>query len=355
MWPTWRTTSSFRTIPPNTSGIDLNAVPPLTDWTPTANNGSPGPVAKFLDPTSSNGGAGGFYSPNLIRALAARYPGWSQIRMYTQNGESNYNSLQVQFNKRVGRNFHFGSNYTWSKTLTYTRYQFTQDHLNYNVAGVNNTAGTGSRPQAANVNFGYAIPGATKYRNNKFTDLVTNGWNVEGILTFYYGSALAVTCTANGAPIGYWTGTPSGGLPFRCQQNGPLSDPSQTPTAAAPLWYDFNVSAFSLPPVNSLGIGNAQPTMTYGPGVENVDLNLFKQFHVWGEKRILELRFQAFNALNHFNPGTPNTSLSLNCAPVNGHAPLEAPIPTPLSALLRLRLFRRAKRSHLGSLHFLTT
>ena len=58
--------------------------------------------------------------------------------------------------------------------------------------------------------------------------------------------------------------------------------------------------------------------MTYGPGVENVDLNLFKQFHVWGEKRILELRFQAFNALNHFNPGNPNTSLSLNCAPVNG-------------------------------------
>jgi hypothetical protein len=355
MWPTWRTTSSFRTIPPNTSGIDLNAVPPLTDWTPTANNGSPGPVAKFLDPTSSNGGAGGFYSPNLIRALAARYPGWSQIRMYTQNGESNYNSLQVQFNKRVGRNFHFGSNYTWSKTLTYTRCQFTQDHLNYNVAGVNNTAGTGSRPQAANVNFGYAIPGATKYWNNKFTDLVTNGWNVEGILTFYYGSALAVTCTANGAPIGYWTGTPSGGLPFRCQQNGPLSDPSQTPTAAAPLWYDFNVSAFSLPPVNSLGIGNAQPTMTYGPGVENVDLNLFKQFHVWGEKRILELRFQAFNALNHFNPGTPNTSLSLNCAPVNGACTTGGANTNAAFGTITTAAFPARQRSHLGSLHFLTT
>ncbi|MDE3194825.1 MAG: hypothetical protein KGN84_00655, partial [Acidobacteriota bacterium] len=33
---------------------------------------------------------------------------------------------------------------------------------------------------------------------------------------------------------------------------------------------------------------------------------------------ILELRFQAFNALNHFNPGNPNTSLSLNCGAVNG-------------------------------------
>src|SRR5260370_17489903 len=55
--------------------IDLNAVAPLTDWTPTANNGSPGTVAKFLDPTSASGGTGGFYSTNLIRALAGPYPG----------------------------------------------------------------------------------------------------------------------------------------------------------------------------------------------------------------------------------------------------------------------------------------
>jgi hypothetical protein len=305
----------------NTSGIDLNAVPPLTDWTPTANNGSPGPVKRFLDPTSANGGTGGFYSPNLIRALAAPYPGWSQIQMYTQNGESNYNSLQAQFNKRVGKNFHFGSNYTWSKTLVYTRYQWTNDKLNYNVAGVNPGTGSnvgGARPQAANVNFGYAVPGATKYWNNKGIDLLTNGWNIEGIMTFYYGNALDITCSANGAPIGYWTGTPTGGIPFRCQQSGSLFNPQQTRTAAAPLWYDFNVSAFSLPPVNSLGIGNEQPTVTYGPGVEIVDLNLFKQFHVWGENKILEIRFQAFNALNHFNPSNPNTSLSLNCVLSNG-------------------------------------
>jgi hypothetical protein len=292
--------------------INLNGIAPLTDWTPTANNGSPGPVAKYLDPTSGSGGTGGFYSTNLLYALAGAYPGWGGIQMYTANGESNYNSLQAQFNKRVGRGFHFGSNYTWSKTLVYSRDQFVSDKLLYNIA-------SGTRPQAVNINFGYAIPGATKYWNNKFTDIVTNGWNVEGIMTFYYGTPLSISCAANGAPIGYWTGTPTtGGLPFRCQQTGPLFNSAQTPTAAAPNWYDFNVSAFSLPPVNSLGIGNEQPTVTYGPGVENVDLNLFKQFHVWGEHKILEFRFQAFNALNHYNPANPNTSLTLNCAPVNG-------------------------------------
>ena len=221
----------------NQGNIDLNAVAPLTDWTPTANNGSPGPVAKYLDPTSGSGGTAGFYSTNLIRALAGSYPGWGGIQMYTQNGESNYNSLQAQFNKRVGKNFHFGSNYTWSKTLVYSRSQWVADKLNYNIA-------SGTRPHAANVNFGYAIPGATKYWNNKFTDTVTNGWNIEGILTFYYGTPLTISCSANGAPIGYWTGTPTGGIPFRCQQNGPLFSSTETPTAPAPLWYNFNVSSF---------------------------------------------------------------------------------------------------------------
>ena len=75
--------------------------------------------------------------------------------------------------------------------------------------------------------------------------------------------------------------------------------------------YPFNAASFSLPPVNSLGIGNAPPTLTYGPGIENIDLTVYKQFHVWGENKILEIRFQAFNAFNHFNPGNPNTSLTL--------------------------------------------
>ena len=155
--------------------INANAIPPLTDWTPTANNGSPGPSKQVTRiqqaPTAVRAE---FYSTNLLYADWARtYPGWAAIQQYSQNGESNYNALQAQFNKRVGKNFHFGSNYSWSKTLVYSRLQWDSDKLNYNVAGVNNTTGGGTRPQAVNINFGYAIPGATKYWNNKFVDLAT--------------------------------------------------------------------------------------------------------------------------------------------------------------------------------------
>jgi hypothetical protein len=293
--------------------IDLNGIAPLTDWTPTANNGQPGPVKKFLDPTSGSGGTAGFYSTNLIRALAGPYPGWGGIQMYSANGESHYEALQAQFNKRVGRNLHFGSNYTWSKTLAYARSQWVPDKLLENIA-------SGTRPHAANINFGYTVPNGSHLWNNAFTRFVADGWNVEGILTYYFGTPMTITCSAASAPIGYWTGTPTTlGLPFRCEQTGNLWLPSSaTPgsvgsTASSPLWYNFNPASFSLPPVNSLGIGNTPPTLTYGPGVENADLSVFKQFRI-KESKVLEFRFQAFNAFNHFNPSNPNTTLTLNFA-----------------------------------------
>ncbi len=267
-------------------------------------------MAKFLDPTSANGGTGGFYSTNLIRALASPYPGWGQIQMYTSNGESHYEALQSQFNKRVGKNFFFGSNFTYSKTLAFSRDQFTADKLLENIA-------SGTRPFAANINVGYALPNGSKLWKNKFSEVVADGWHVESVMTFYFGTPMSISCSANGAPIGYWTGTPTGGLPFRCEQTGPLWLPSGTTpgqagsTAPANLWYRFDAASFSLPPVNSLGIGNEQPTVTYGPGVENVDLTVYKQFRIL-EGKLLEFRFEAYNALNHFNPSNPNTSLSLN-------------------------------------------
>ncbi len=215
-----------------------------------------------------------------------------------------------------------------------SRQQWVADALNKNIA-------SGTRPQAANINFGYAIPGATKYWNNKFTDVVTNGWHVDGIMTFYYGTALTVTCSAASAPIGYWTGTPTGGIPFRCQQVGGLWLPSNaTPssvgsTAPSNLWYNFNPASFVLPSANSLGIGSTPPTLTYGPGVENVDLSLYKEVKVWGENKTLTFKFEAFNALNHFNPSNPNSALTLNFN-------ARAPIPTPHSEPSPARPFQRA-------------
>jgi hypothetical protein len=306
----WTVGGTTQTLgPSNTNvnvntGVDFNAVAPLTTWTPSG-----GPNPKYLDPTSGNGGTAGFYSTNLIRALANGYA-WGSINTFTQTGESLYDALQVQVNKRLGGRFQFGGNYTWSKTLLYTRFQWTPDALNKNV--------TSNRPQAVNMNFSYAVPDGSRFWKNAVTRQALDGWHVAGIGTFFSGQALTVTCTNTGAPIGYWTGTPTGGLPFRCQQNGDLwlssgATPSSVGSKADPrLWYSFNPASFALPAANSLGVGNTPPTLTYGPGVETVDLTVYKDFKIGSERRVLTIKAEAFNALNHFNPGAPNTVLNLN-------------------------------------------
>ena len=68
------------------------------------------------------------------------------------------------------------------------------------------------------------------------------------------------------------------------------------------------------------GIGNTPPTLTYGPGVENIDIGLQKDTNLGKSDRpkILSLKVEAFNLFNHFNPSNPNTTLNLNCQAVGG-------------------------------------
>jgi len=53
------------------------------------------------------------------------------------------------------------------------------------------------------------------------------------------------------------------------------------------------------------------------PGFWNVDSSLGKDFH-FSEAKYLQFRWEVFNALNHQNPGLPNTSWCLPPTPSGG-------------------------------------
>jgi hypothetical protein len=48
-----------------------------------------------------------------------------------------------------------------------------------------------------------------------------------------------------------------------------------------------------------LGIGNASKYPFIGPGVENVDLSVFKDFNLNSEVRRLQFHFESYNSFNH--------------------------------------------------------
>ncbi|MDR3701849.1 MAG: carboxypeptidase-like regulatory domain-containing protein [Candidatus Sulfopaludibacter sp.] len=273
--------------------IDVNAVAPYTTWNPT--NGA---VAAFRDPTSS-----GFYSTNLIRDMVG-YAGLGQIPIWTYIGTDNYNALQVQVNRRMGR-FQWNANYTYSRTIIYSFNQWVNSQLGKNIT---------NRPHALNFNMGYDIPDGSRFWKNSLTTAVLDGWHINGNGAIYDGTPFTVGCSAQNAPPGYWTGTPTGGIPFRCEMgNNTFLPAGQYPskTEDPRLQWALNSANFTLPAANSLGIGNTPPSMFYGPGVFNLDFSLAKETRI-KERYTLELRIETFNTLNHFNPGNPNTSLNYN-------------------------------------------
>ena len=297
--PSSRTGARFD--PDVASTINANAIAPLTTWTPAGGpKGTANP--KYLDPTSA-GGTGAFYATTLIQAMTG-YQGYGTISVLNTSGENYYNSLQVQVNRRFTRRLQFNANWTWSKLLTYARQQWIPDQLTKNVL---------NRPQAANITFGYLLPDGSRIWRNALTKGALDGWHLNGFARFFAGTPMTIDCTAQSAPIGWPNGTPTGGIPLRCEMQGSLWLPAGTapPKGDSQLWYRFNAASFALPPGSTLGLGNTPPTLTYGPGFENIDLSVSKVFRI-KESRSLEFRAEAFNALNHFNPSNPNTSLTLN-------------------------------------------
>ena len=302
------------------STIDTNGVAPLTDWTPAG-----GANPRYLDPTT---GGKAFYTANLIRPFL----GYGTINTTCSCGAANYHSMQTQFNRRMGKRLQFGANWTWSKTMSYTRGPWTPDYLQYATV-------SGSRPQVVNINYSYRVPNGSRIWKNALTEAVLDGWRLNGITKLMAGTPLTVACTSSGAPIGYWTGTPTGGIPFRCQMD--VSDPFMPATSPWPTnvpkdrYYPLNAANFHLPAANSLGIGNTPPVLFLGPGMANFDFTMFKDIRLGNDgKRLLELRAEAYNVFNHFNPANPNTSLTLNYS--NG-ANTNANFGTITGALLQAR------------------
>src|SRR5438552_6373664 len=142
------------------------------------------------------------------------FAGYGNIPTWTYVGTNSYNSLQMQLRRRTGA-LQWNVNYTWSKTLTYllnpTLSPFSQwidTKLTKNVA---------NRPHAINLNFAYDAPRLSQLWKNPGAKLVGDGWRLSGGGGIYAGTPFTVGCSAQNQPPGYWTGTPTGGIPFRCQ------------------------------------------------------------------------------------------------------------------------------------------
>ena len=234
---------------------------------------------------------------------------------------SNYNSLQVTWNKQAGH-LTFLTNYTFSRALGI---RGEGGAANGDPTVLKNNYGTlpNNRTHIFNLAYVYEFP---KMANaSAFVKNVVNGWQISGIAQYQTGADLQASVSAN---FGYSAFIPAGttfmgtttAAPVQASNQNVLGSPDLTlmpgltcdPRSGLKANQYINGNCFS--PFATPGQQGAYvfPSLT-GPGFFNTDVSVFKNF-TFGqtESRKLELRFSGYNFLNHPNRTFLNSDQNLN-------------------------------------------
>jgi hypothetical protein len=211
------------------------------------------------------------------------YPGFASLTQWQFSAGSKYQSLQVLLNRHFSRGFQLRAAYTFSKTTTAgcdSLYCAPMDSYNYRL-----TRGLAGQdvPHIFVVSYMWEIPAFRK--TGGAVGAVLGGWTLSGITSFQSGSPLNVTISPNRA--GNAAGSQRPNITGRVSQARTVDS-----------WFDTAV--YSIPDAGtygSLGFNAAGR----GPGINNVDLGLHKDFplRAVGENVKLEFRSEWFNLFNH--------------------------------------------------------
>jgi len=249
-----------------------------------------------------------FNQPTVAARIANPKADVNAIRPYLGYGymhdraplfTNNYNSLQFSINHRSSRGLTLGAAYTWSKDLTTNSndrgtsatnsYDFRSDY------GPSST----NTPQILEVNYIYEVPFFRSQRG--LEGHVLGGWEISGVSSFVSGSSFTVSQQIDPfAVVG-----PNG---LGMKQNG---DIAMRPDQVAPIhrtktltqW--FSPSSFA---AASGHFGTERYGSLLGPGVQKWDIATMKNVNL-GEHLRFQLRGEYFNAFNHVNFNSVDSSL----------------------------------------------
>jgi hypothetical protein len=252
------------------------------------------------------------------RANRRQYPQFGNGDNFTNIGTSSYNALQVSLEKRLSNGLTFLSAYTWSKLLNNMNVDDETTVQNPLNLALDYGLGSQNIKHRSVTSFSYALPVG---RGMHFlstiprpVDLAIGGWRVGGIAQFQTGSPFTPSMEANPTDTDYAT------RPNRVS-SGTLPNKS--------IHQYFNVAAFQVPAAGQ--IGNSGRNILIGPGLDDWDLSLLKDFH-YTERIYAEFRAEAFNTFNHPHFDNPTTDIQ---SPTAGQI-LRAGDPRQLQVALKI-------------------
>ena len=244
---------------------------------------------------------------------AAGVCNYGSVGLIADDSSSTYHALQVAFSRQFTRNLSFLASYWFSKSLDYISSLNVAGSAPTLVAGENDLAQNpfdlrGEHgPSLFDAKNRFLFSGSYRlpiWRSaSRAAAFVVNGWQLNTIASISSGTPFTVYDSANvslqgSAPeiTGFYSSRPD-----------LISNPNLGPHTPSD-W--VSRSAFQqLNPVTQAGqFGNEGRNVVRGPGIEDVDLSLFKDFRVSESKRV-QFRAECFNTLNHANFGLPENDL----------------------------------------------
>jgi hypothetical protein len=226
-------------------------------------------------------------------------------------GNSTYHALTIRAERRFSSGFGFLLAFTGAKLIgdseasgffSSSGGSATQDAYNRRAERAVSTEDIARR---LTISADYQLPvgrGKTFLSNsNRFVDAVLGGWQVNAITTLQTGQPIPLLQPVNQAGIYNARQRPN--------NNGqPATYTSGSTQDKITHWFDSSVFSISAP----YTFGNAPRTLTSvrQPGIANIDASLFKNFSILSEHRLdAQLRWEAFNALNHTQFGRVNSTI----------------------------------------------
>jgi hypothetical protein len=213
-------------------------------------------------------------------------PNFGSIDYIDSGANSNFNSLQVTFNRPLRRDLSVLAAYTLSKSIDDTSafepvgtdQNFPQNSYNYHAERALSSFDMRNRAVVAYV---WRLPFRNRWLRN---------FENSGIVTAQSGQPFTPYLEFDNSNTGNTGGAGNGYDRPNVVGNWRLANPS------AQEW--FNTAAFAIPAQYTFG--NAGRNILVGPGLFTVDTSLSRRFQI-GERNAIVLEAQAYNALNRVN------------------------------------------------------
>ena len=267
----------------------------------------------FIDvnPQNINPRTGGVLPANFLRP----YRGYGTIGVRQNTGETDYNSMQVQLNRRYISGFQFALAYTLAKGYD-TR--ITSPYLPEDQDWFWRAPTGGTQLHNLTISYTWDVPDGSRLWDNWLTRGALDGWQLSGNTAFVSGDWAGVTFTTTDNFDFYGGGARSRGrivLTGVDPTSGDNRDPNPDGTGSYLNW-----AAFARPS-GRLDLGNAPARFFRLPWIRNTDLSMFKNFEIGGGRR-MQIRWEIYNLFNTVNWSGIDTSAQFNEAGAAGGCPV---------------------------------